>query len=75
MSTPHELLAAPDRRRLWTAVADAVGIILLADAALSLTSGRLSIGWVFFHVATRQMRYVALLSQVRQEPLLKNYPV
>ena len=50
MSTPHELLAAPNRRRLWTAVADAVGIILLADAALSLTSGRRSIGWVFFHV-------------------------
>ena len=50
MVTPRELLAAPDRRRLWTALADAIGIILLADAALSLASGRMSIGGVFFHV-------------------------
>ena len=50
MPTLQQLSGTDGPRRLRTAGADAVGLILLIDAALSLAPGHCSIGPVFFHL-------------------------
>ena len=50
MSTFQERFSQRRDRRIHTAFADAIGLILLVDAVLALSPGRGSIAWVFFHV-------------------------
>jgi len=67
MSNPLQSLLpkTPPRRSAATAFADAIGVILVADAILSALTGSSPIGHVFFHLPA--IPAAALWPGLRQE--------